>query len=213
MEDGDAHDVRVLPSQIEKNHWPHFIPGTKSAGLQVGLAGLAPAEPKHPVGGASCNAWTRSESSAQTHVVQWFTHHFTTSVGHFSVPMCFSSIFFDQLAHPCFAKLAYSFTRVSDVQQLGCTSQICGLLPVSCPFDLHQAQISTVGTNEVRSIQHLGPGHLKASCQESPAAHPRPRYSNAKNKQRKVYIGWQLGGVGIGPSTSCPFGVPVVEGM
>ena len=95
-----------------------------------------------------------------------------------SVPMCFCSIFFYQLAQPCFAKLAYSFTRVSDVQQLGCTSWMYGLLPVSCPFDLHQAQISTVGTNEVRNIQHLGPG-----------------------------------GVGIGPSTSCPFGVPVVEGM
>ena len=58
MEDGDAHDVRVLPSQIQKTHWPHFIPGTKSAALQVGLAGLAPAEPKHPVGGAGCDAWT-----------------------------------------------------------------------------------------------------------------------------------------------------------
>ena len=93
MEDGDAHDVRVLPSQIEKTHWPHFIPGTKSAALQVGLAGLAPAEPKHPVGGASCDAWTWSESSAQTHVVQWFTHHFTTSVGHFSSNVFLFDIF------------------------------------------------------------------------------------------------------------------------
>ena len=64
------------PPKLEETHWPHFIPGTKSAGLQVGLAGLAPAEPKHPVGGASCDAWTRSESSAQTHVVQWFDSPF-----------------------------------------------------------------------------------------------------------------------------------------